>query len=111
LDGVILLQSGEGVRPLSDAIVNKPTKAIDARVTGGLDTDYELCRVISKRPGHSIYKLAKEIGWSSGKVCGSVQRLESEGLVNIKKDIRGGRSILKVQAAKGKRHFARALFG
>ena len=47
------------------ATVNKPTKAIDARITGGLDTDYELYKVINKRPGYSIYELAKEMGWSS----------------------------------------------
>jgi hypothetical protein len=50
------------VRPLSDAIVNKPIKAIDDRMTGGLDTDYELFKVISNRPGYSIYELAKETG-------------------------------------------------
>jgi hypothetical protein len=33
--------------------------ARDARVREGLDTDYELYRVISKKPGSSIYELAK----------------------------------------------------
>ncbi|VVB72164.1 Winged helix-turn-helix DNA-binding protein [uncultured archaeon] len=79
--------------------INKPTQAIDARITEGLDTDYELYRIINKRPGYSIYELAKEMGWSSGKVYGSVRRLEKEGLVHTEKDIRGGRSILKVCAA------------
>ena len=37
------------------AFVNKPTKSIDARITGGLDTDSELYKVINKRPGYSIY--------------------------------------------------------
>jgi hypothetical protein len=46
------------VRPLSDAIVNKPTKAIDAMITGGLDADYELYRFISNERGCSIYELA-----------------------------------------------------
>ena len=40
---------------LGDAIVNKPTEAIDAGTTGGLDTDYELYKIINKRPGYSIY--------------------------------------------------------
>ena len=90
---------------LGVATVNKPTGAIDARITGGLDTDYELYKVINKRPGYSIYGLAKEMGWSSGKVYGSVQRLEKEGLVHTEKDIRGGRSILKVQAVNWSEFF------
>ena len=84
---------------LSARVDAKPRAAIDARITEGLDTDYDLYKVINKKPGHSIYELAKELGWSSGKVYGSVQRLEKEGLVHTEKDIRGGRSILKVRAA------------
>lgn len=80
---------------MSARVDAKPRAAIDARITAGLDTDYDLYKVINKKPGHSIYELAKELGWSSGKVYGSVQRLEKEGLVHI----RGGRSILKVRAA------------
>jgi hypothetical protein len=39
------------------------------------------------------------MGRSSRKVYGSVQRLEKEGLVHTEKDIKGGRSILKVQVS------------
>jgi len=77
----------------------KPVAAIDARITEGLDTDYELYKVINKNPGRSIYDLAKETGWSSGKVHGSVRRLEKEGIVHTERAIRGGRTILKVHAA------------
>jgi predicted transcriptional regulator len=89
------------------ATMNKPTEAIDARITEGLDTDYDLYKVINKRPGYSVYELAKLMGWSSGKVYGSVQRLEKEGLVHTEKDIRGGRSILKVQAADWSEFFTK----
>jgi predicted transcriptional regulator len=85
----------------------KPRAAIDARITEGLDTDYELYKVISKAPGHSIYQLAKETGWSSGKVYGSVRRLENEGLVHTEKGTRGGRSILKVHAADWSEFFTK----
>ncbi|MGA9100237.1 MAG: winged helix-turn-helix domain-containing protein [Methanotrichaceae archaeon] len=81
------------------AAANKPKEAIDARITEGLDTDYDLYKVISKKPDYSIYQLAKEMGWSSGKVYGSVQRLEKEGLVHTGKAIKGGRAVLKVRAA------------
>ncbi len=84
---------------MSARVDTKPVAAIDARITEGLDTDYDLYKVINKRPGNSIYELAKKIGWSSGKVYGSVKRLEKKGLVHTKKDIRGGRSILKVCTA------------
>lgn len=77
----------------------KPIEAIEARITSGLDTDYELYRVINKKPGYSIYELAKEMGWTSGKVHGSVRRMEKEGLVHTKRENRAGRTVLKVRAA------------
>jgi hypothetical protein len=83
---------------VSAASVSKPKEAIAARIEEGLDTDYELYKIISKNPGHSIYGLAKDMHWSSGKVHGSVQRLEKEGLVHTKRSIRGGRTVLKVSA-------------
>jgi DNA-binding Lrp family transcriptional regulator len=70
--------------------------ARDARVREGLDTDYELYRVINRKPGASIYELAKVLGWSSGKVYGSVRRLEKDSLIRTKKAERDGRSVLKV---------------
>lgn len=85
----------------------KPKEAIDARITEGLDTDYELYKVINKKPGYSIYELAKEMGWSSGKVYGSVHRLEKEGLVHTEKAIRGGRTVLKVRAADWSEFFTK----
>ena len=98
LDGFILLYSGEGVRLLGAAIVNKPTKAIDARITGGLDTDYEFTR-LSTRDQATAYT-----GWQR-RWAGRAESVpispeaRKEGLVHTEKDIRGSRSILKVQAA------------
>ena len=96
---------------MSTRVETKPIAAIDARITGGLDTDYDLYKVINKRPGHSIYELAKEIGWSSGKVYGSVKRLEKEGLVHTEMGVRGGRSILKVCAADWSEFFTSGHLG
>lgn len=81
------------------AAANKPIEAIEARITNGSDTDYELYKVINKKPGYSIYELAKETGWSSGKVHGSIRRMEKEGLVHTKRENRAGRTVLKVHAA------------
>lgn len=84
---------------VSAAVLNKPKEAIDARIAEGLDTDYELYKVVDKAPGNSIYGLAKEMHWSSGKVHGSVRRLEKEGLVHTVRSTQGGRTVLKVFAA------------
>ena len=74
--------------------------ARDARVREGLDTDYKLYEVINKKPGSSIYELAKTLGWSSGKVYGSVRRLERDGWIRIRKAERDGRSVLKIISVK-----------
>jgi DNA-binding Lrp family transcriptional regulator len=71
--------------------------ARDARVREGLDTDYELYRVINRMPGSSIYELAKTLGWSSGKVYGSVRRLEKDKWIKTEKAERDGRSVLKIK--------------
>jgi DNA-binding MarR family transcriptional regulator len=70
--------------------------ATEARILEGQDTDYELYRVVNRKPGNSIYELAKETGWSSGRVYGSVRRLERDGLVRTEKSMRDGRAVLKV---------------
>jgi DNA-binding MarR family transcriptional regulator len=74
--------------------------ATEARILEGQDTDYELYRVINKVPGFSAYELAKETGWSIGKVYGSIRRLERDGLVHTEKNIRDGRTVLKITPVK-----------
>ena len=76
---------------------NEMRAAWDARVREGLDTDYKLYSVINKKPGASVYELAKELGWSSGKVYGSVRRLEKDSWIRTEKAERDGRSVLKVK--------------
>lgn len=74
--------------------------ARDARARERSDTDYRLYEVINKKPGSSAYDLAKELGWSSGKVHGSVRRLEKDNWVRIEKAERDGRSVLKIMSVK-----------
>jgi predicted transcriptional regulator len=76
---------------------DKMRAARAARVQEGLDTDYELYREISKKTQASIYELAKELGWSSGKVYGSVRRLEKDGWIQTEKAERDGRYVLNVK--------------
>jgi len=47
------------------------------------------------------------MGWSSGRVYGSVQRLIKEGLIHTERSIRGGRAILKVKAADWSEFFTK----
>lgn len=92
---------------MSTSIARMPKEAIDARITEGLDTDYELYKVIDKNPGLSVYGLAKEMHWSSGRVHGSIRRLEKEGLVHTKRSMQGGRSVLKVFGADWSEFFTK----
>jgi DNA-binding MarR family transcriptional regulator len=79
---------------------NNMQAARDARARETSDTDYSLYEVINKTPGSSVYELAKELGWSSGKVYGSVRRLEKDNWVQIEKAERDGRSVLKIMSVK-----------
>ena len=61
------------------------------------DTDYKLYGVICKKPGLGVYELAKELGWSSDKVYGSLRRLARDRWVMA---VRDGRSALKIVPVK-----------
>ena len=61
------------------------------------DTDYKLYGVICRKPGLGVYDLAKELGWSSDKVYGSIRRLVRDGWIMA---VRDGRSALKIMPVK-----------
>ena len=61
------------------------------------DTDYKLYGVICKKPGLGVYELAKELGWSSDKVYGSIRHLVRDGWIMA---VRDGRSALKIMPVK-----------
>jgi predicted transcriptional regulator len=75
---------------------NAITPAREARLKQGGDTDWELYELINKRPGYSAYELARELGWSTGRVYGSIKRLKAKNLVRVKKSIRNGRAVLEI---------------
>ncbi len=85
---------------VSTSTARMPKEAIDARITEGLDTDYELYKVIDKNPGQSVYGLAKEMHWSSGRVHGSIRRLEKEGLVHTKRSMQGGNDCFTIHNSR-----------
>ena len=94
---IAYIQGGVKIMNQTKSGTNVMRAARDARVREGLDTDYELYKMINRKPGTSVYELAKELGWSSGKVYGSVRRLEKDSLIRTEKAERDGRSVLKVK--------------
>lgn len=71
-------------------------KATTARKARSQDEEWDLYEKISEMPKLSVYELAKLMSWTTGKTRGAVKRLEAEGLVKMKKTIRGGRAVDQV---------------
>ena len=83
--------------------IEKRLQALEGKAKEGTsaqereDTDYKLYGVICKKPGLGVYELAKELGWSSDKVYGSLRRLARDRWVMA---VRDGRSALKIVPVK-----------
>ena len=71
-------------------------KARATRLKRSEEADDELYELINEMPGSNAYKLAKAIGWSIGKVHGSIRRLEKDGLVKVDQGVSEGRVKLVV---------------
>ncbi len=71
--------------------------AIEAVKEKGVDTDLELYDKIEAIPGNSIYQLAKEMGWTTGKTYTAARRLERAGMVHVEKAEKNGRAVLIVK--------------
>jgi len=67
------------------------TKAREARLERGGETDYELYELISENPGLSAYGLSKLKGWSIGRTHSSILWLEKKGLIKVEHAVEGGR--------------------
>ncbi|MEM2972421.1 MAG: helix-turn-helix domain-containing protein [Candidatus Bathyarchaeia archaeon] len=64
-------------------------------------TDSALLDFLKKKPGAlSLYQIAREIGWSIGRVQKSIERLLKKGLVTYKRAFLGGRSLKLVIPVK-----------
>ena len=64
-------------------------------------TDSALLDFLKKKPGAlSLYQIAREIGWSIGRVQKSIDRLLKKGLVTYKRAFLGGRSLKLIIPAK-----------
>ena len=66
----------------------------------GVSTDEALLGVITKAPGLSMYELAREVGWTVGRVDGCVRRLLLDHKLAVKTVERNGRMLNLVYPAQ-----------
>lgn len=66
----------------------------------GFENKWELYEMISKNPDISIYKLAKKINWTPGKVEHYVKKLMKDGMINNSTEIVNGRNRRSIRAKK-----------
>jgi DNA-binding PadR family transcriptional regulator len=72
-------------------------KARQIRLEKSEEADDELYDLINLMPDSSVYKLAKTIGWSTGKTHGAIRRLEKDGLIKAELVVADGRTKLMVK--------------
>jgi hypothetical protein len=72
-------------------------KARQIRLEKSEEADDELYDLINLMPDSSVYKLAKTIGWSTGKTHGAIRRLEKDGLIKAELAVADGRTKLMVK--------------
>ena len=62
----------------------------------GLETDDIVLRIIREKPGTTVHEIADYLGWTNGKVDGSINRLLKKGKVQVEHVIRRRALIKKV---------------
>jgi hypothetical protein len=70
-----------------------------------VETDLGLYGVVDKRPGETVYSLAKAMGWSTDKTYAAARRLERAGMVHIDKNERNGRCLLTIKPKTWEEHY------
>lgn len=59
-------------------------------------TDAIVLKEVQERPGSSVHEIAERLSWSNGRVDGSVNRLSSEGKVQVRHTLRRGMLVKRV---------------
>jgi len=59
-------------------------------------TDASVLEEVQERPGSSVHEIAERLGWSNGRVDSSVNRLSSEGKVQVRHSLRRGMLVKRV---------------
>jgi len=66
----------------------------------GAATDAVVLEEIMKKPGITVSEIAETLGWSNGKVDGSVNRLRAEGKASVKHYLQRGMLVKRVYPEK-----------
>lgn len=53
-------------------------KALERKRELGKEADNEVFQYLKREPASTIYEIAKGLGWTTGKVQGSINRLKSQ---------------------------------
>lgn len=86
----------------------KTARAVLKRHEIAEDTDWELYQWIESHLGLSMYEISKNLGWSHGKVYSSIKRLQEEDMVEVKNEVRNGRSVSIITHKKWQKYFTPA---
>lgn len=66
----------------------------------GIDTDYVVMQRILEKSGSTVHEIARDLGWTNGRVDGSVNRLLKEGKIKVQHCIRRGMLVKKMYPAE-----------
>jgi DNA-binding MarR family transcriptional regulator len=69
----------------------------------GMETDAVVLQRIYEKPGITVHEIADRLGWTNGKVDGSINRLHEKGKVRVEHFIRRRTLIKKVYSTEEKR--------
>jgi predicted transcriptional regulator len=65
----------------------------------GIDTDYLVMQRILEKPGSTVHEVARDLGWTNGRVDGSANRLLKERRIRVRHYIRRGMLVKKMYPA------------
>jgi hypothetical protein len=82
--------------------MNKLSGAPIAMRNRGLETDDIVLQVILQKPGSTVHEIADYLGWTNGKIDGSINRLLKKGSVRVEHVIRRRALVKRVYPAETK---------
>jgi hypothetical protein len=68
----------------------------------GISTDHVVMQRILEKPGSTVHEIARDLGWTNGRVDGSANRLLKEGKIRVQHCVRRGMLVKKMYPAEEK---------
>lgn len=62
----------------------------------GIHTDYLVMQRILEKPGSTVHEIARDLGWTNGRVDGSANRLFKDGKIRVQHFVRRGMLVKKM---------------